>query len=36
MKDKSCSTLHLPNHNGGGAEPDFGVLFSDKISILAK
>ncbi len=26
MKVKSCSTLHTPNHNGGGAELDFWVL----------
>ena len=26
MKDLSLSTLHSPNHNGGGAEPDFEIL----------
>ncbi|MFJ5624451.1 hypothetical protein ACIQD3_17360 [Peribacillus loiseleuriae] len=26
MKDPSCSTLHSPNHNGGGAEPEFRML----------
>ena len=26
MKDKFYYTLHSPNHNGGGAEPEFWML----------
>ncbi|KMY51416.1 hypothetical protein AC625_19260 [Peribacillus loiseleuriae] len=26
MKDPSCSTLHSPNYNGGGAKPEFRML----------
>lgn len=32
MKDLSLCTLHLPNHNGSGAQPEFW-MFLNKISI---
>lgn len=35
MEAKSCTTLHSPNHNGGGAKPNL-ELFLNNIGMLDK